>query len=152
MRIIITAPAATLISGCAVIPLEDPSEFQALSAEAIDGVAPDDIRVKGLQSFMPNAHWVAITPERRYTTSTAIQTATSGTESIASATRRGVCRRADTPYGLTVSAARPPASILTIERFAAWQAYSNIGSPVLVSSISADHGRENVSGSSTRKR
>ena len=58
--------AALLLAGCAMMDLDDPGEFQALSSEKIPGVAPDDIRIEGLHGFMLNTHWTAITPKGRY--------------------------------------------------------------------------------------
>lgn len=69
MRIIITTFAAAFLTGCASIPLDDPDEYEALSHEAItalEGSAPDDIRIEGLHGFMLNQHWTAVTPRGRY--------------------------------------------------------------------------------------
>jgi hypothetical protein len=69
MRIITPILAAALLSGCALMSIDDPSEWQSLSSEAIErleGVAPDDIRIEGLHGFMLNTHWTAITPKARY--------------------------------------------------------------------------------------
>jgi hypothetical protein len=66
MRIIAATLAGALLSGCASIPVDDPSEWQALSAEAIDGVAPGDIRIEAVHGFMLNTHWTAVTPEARF--------------------------------------------------------------------------------------
>ena len=69
MRIIITTFAAAFLTGCASIPLDDPAEYEALSHEAItalEGSAPDDIRIEGLHGFMLNQHWTAVTSRGRY--------------------------------------------------------------------------------------
>lgn len=66
MRRTIAALSIALLAGCASMPIDDPSDWQALSAEAIDGVDPDDIRIEGLHGFMLNVHWTAVTPKGRY--------------------------------------------------------------------------------------
>ncbi len=66
MRIINATLAAVVLSGCAPMPPDDPSEWRFLSSEAIDSVEPDDIRIEGLHGFMLNTRWTAITPEGRY--------------------------------------------------------------------------------------
>lgn len=67
--VIIAALTIGALGGCASIPLDDPEEFEALSHEgiaALEGVAPDSIRIEGLHGFMLNQHWTAVTPRGRY--------------------------------------------------------------------------------------
>ena len=66
MRIITATLAAVVLSGCTLMPLDDPSEWRSLSSEAIDGVELDYIRIEGLHGFMLNTRWTAFTPEGRY--------------------------------------------------------------------------------------
>lgn len=66
MRTLSTALATTLatmlLAGCAMMDLDDPGEFQALSSEKTPGVEPDDIRIEGLHGFMLNTDWTAVSP------------------------------------------------------------------------------------------
>ena len=67
--VIIAAVAIGALGGCASIPLDDPEEFEALSHEgitALEGSAPDSIRIEGLHGFMLNTYWTAVTPTGRY--------------------------------------------------------------------------------------
>ena len=67
--VLIIALAAAVLGGCASMPLDDRHEFEALSAEgiaALEGSAPDSIRIEGLHGFMLNTYWTAVTPKGRY--------------------------------------------------------------------------------------